>query len=1254
MPEGTPPAKPSLTPDQRRGVETVGRSLLLSAAAGSGKTRVLAERCAYLVCDAPPPYRCDVTELLVVTFTEASAAEMRERIGRTLQSRVHNCPDSRLQTQAALLEQAQISTLHGFCTTLLRQHFHLVGLDPAFSVMDEYEGKLLRLDVGRDLIRRRYETDQQQSLSRLLDGYYDGEDERLLSEILRVHEMLQSLIDPEAWIRQSLDKTEQAAKYPLAKHPLGHELLALIRRRIIGLGGRCNLALASMRKLGRFEPYEDQIVGILQIYRHLFKQLQTRSVDVVAEELAGVEKLPNLKPVRATVPNKDQAKALVDAVAEEFKNGSWRTLLKSTEAQWRDGMTRVVPYARELLELVAEFGREYRRVKDESRQLDFNDLEHFSLKVLRDSTQPGLVASSAARYYQRLFKHVLVDEYQDINELQNAILSLVSAEARDEPGASGAEAPHRPSLPSNFFCVGDVKQSIYRFRLADPKQFLAREAALRGAGSAGEVIDLRQNFRSRGPLLEAINRVFERLMTRSAVEIEYDQTQRLAAGRVFPDADDARVFSGAPIELHVLPRDAGDGDTPEQAVEEWDRTEREAALAARRILEIVGRAGQAAMRVYDRQGTVPRPATFGDIVVLLRTRKFKAGQFVRIFERFGIPTHAESGSGFFESTEIRDMLALLGLLDNQAQDFELAAFLRSPLARMENVEDALATAVVAYRQSAPPIPFHEAVARYATEKTDAVAADLRSRLEWLADLRHQANRQPVHETIWAVYQQSGYLAYVAGLPGGQQRSANLIELYDRARSFGTHRRQDLGRFLEFLRTLEAEADLGQPSVASEAEDVVRILTVHGAKGLEFPIVIVPDFGKAINTFDAAGAVVVDRTHGLGMKVVNEELFARYPSVGQLVVEDQLKKSLMAEELRVLYVAMTRAMEHLVLIGTTDGRSVDGWEKRWTGHSGPLPDADILGAGSMLAWLGPVWAADHAENQPTLELIRHSLAELHDPRSPGATHDVSRLVQAVQTLRPLDATPVLSPEGAKVVARLEYAYPFEAQSARAAVSSVTAMAKGQTPKTLPAAPSTDIVNTERSDRLALPAFMSAGESVAAAADKGTATHTVLQHLRFIEAGNRSQIEAQVDRMVAEGRLTETDRGLVDVATIEWFVGTELGMLLRTNEGRLMREMPVYFAVSPQDESVRSADSIEPSGLDSMMVRGRLDLFIPLPNGGVLVDYKTDNVRSAELIESRKQTYEPQMRAYGDAIARITGVPVARRYLVFLTPRRVEEV
>jgi ATP-dependent helicase/nuclease subunit A len=841
-----------------------------------------------------------------------------------------------------------------------------------------------------------------------------------------------------------------------------------------------------------------------------------------------------------------------------------------------------------------------------------------------------------------------------------------------------------------------VKQSIYRFRLADPEQFIKREGVLRRG--AGEVIDLRQNFRSRGPLLEAINAVFGRLMTRSAAEVEYDETQRLVPGRAFADAGDKAVFAGAPIELHVLAKSAdapsggaggGASDAGANADDDgdagWDRTEREAAFVARRILQIVGRDGSPPAHVYDRDGAAPRPASYRDIVILLRSKKYKAAQFVRILEGCGVPTHAESGSGFFEATEVRDVIALLCLLDNQSQDLELAAYLRSPLAKLDRPEDAMATVRVAYRggsagggggtgSGGKPVPFHEAVVRYAAEKTDALAADLRRILAGLADLRREANRQPVHETVWQVYDRTGYLAYVAGLPGGNQRQANLTELYDRARRFANHRRQGLGRFLEFLNTLSAETDVGQPSLASEAMDVVRVLTVHASKGLEFPIVFVPDCGKRINLMDTAGPILLDRHRGVGLAVADEERFARYPSLAQVLVKDQIHRRAMAEELRVLYVALTRAMEHLILVGTAEPETADGWTRRWAGHVGPLPESAVVGARSVLDWVGPVWAAGRANGDAWIELQQHALEDLEDPKVKRRQHDRSPEVRAICELKPLDEVPGdempgdgkstgdLDPDplgwgeltlaerlavggeaspAELVIDRLTYAYPHEPRTRQPAAASVTGTrTAGRT-----------------GGSLDLPTFMTAADVKPTPALVGSATHAALQHLRFAAAVDRRGVERELDRMAAYRQLLPEQHWAVDVDAIEWFVGTDLGRLLREHEPTLLRELQVYAATdAAADGQVPSGQSPagRGSGHDVTMLRGRVDVLVPLPGGAVVVDYKTDTVRDEAEVAARADQHREQLRAYADVIGRLSGTPVAKAYVVFLSARQVVEV
>ncbi|MDB5304588.1 MAG: ATP-dependent deoxyribonuclease subunit, partial [Phycisphaerales bacterium] len=562
------------TPEQLLGITTTGRSLLVSAAAGSGKTSVLAQRCAYLVCDAPVP--CDVDELLVVTFTEAAAAEMKSRITDALRARAAESPSPRLDRQLALADQAQVSTLHSFCARLLRQHFHLVDLDPGFAVLEADEARLLRREVARRLFDTRYEFDAAGDFHRFIDAYGEGDDDRVLRQVLHAHDLLTSVADPPRWIarahariaeatpsrnqspenrdspgfgRTSAGPTAENRDSPgfsggngvrdsgsFAESELGAELIATIGKGLAAVRRRCDDAIAQLRGLG-FPQYADYLSTVAATLGYWHQAFDDEGIDALAEVVKDVE-WPRLPSIRGEVANKELAKSLVDAVRSEAKEGPWRDRLRFSVEQWQDGLARILPHAEVFLKLVEDFDAAYQQAKRASRSVDFADLERYALLVLQDSNaETGhLSPSPAARAFHRRFAHVLVDEYQDINEVQDAILTLVSRECvAQEPG----------TIP-NFFCVGDVKQSIYRFRLAEPRRFLDRQEEYRSMGGHGEVIDLQANFRSRDPLLEAINSVFARLMTAEAADIEYDQTQRLHGQAGYPPADGPACFRGAP------------------------------------------------------------------------------------------------------------------------------------------------------------------------------------------------------------------------------------------------------------------------------------------------------------------------------------------------------------------------------------------------------------------------------------------------------------------------------------------------------------------------------------------------------------------------------------------------------------------------------------------------------------------------------------------------------------------------------------
>ena len=510
---------------------------------------------------------------------------------------------------------------------------------------------------------------------------------------------------------------------------------------------------------------------------------------------------------------------------------------------------------------------------------------------------------------------------------------------------------------------------------------------------------------------------------------------------------------------------------------------------------------------------------------------------------------------------------------------------------------------------------------------------MRDVLNQLTAWRRLARDRPVAELVWAVYDRTGYLAYCGGLTRGDQRQANLVELHDKARQFGEFRRQGLGRFLAFLEKLRAESDLGQASVAGQAEDVVRVMSIHRSKGLEFPVVFVPDLGKGFNFTDLAGSVLLDRDRGLGLRVVDDERQVRYPSLAWTVVQQRKRQQTLAEELRVLYVAFTRAKEHLVLVGTAGETAAEDWQQQWAGHAGPVPAEAVLAGRTPLDWVGPA-AAVLGERH--VHLTAHTAADVTAWAAEQAAPPALSPDQAARAdLDPLDPAPPVPPTAAAVIDRLRSRYPFERLMAVKAADSVTNLTKDRATTGQPSGGPLRVLD--------LPKFVA--DAPLAATDRGTATHTVLEHLDFAAAADEAAVIAAVARLVTSGRLTQPSADAVDVDAILWLLSTDVGARLRAHASDVRREVPVYFA-QPSGASVVTADP-----MDQVMARGRVDLLVPDGAGGwTIVDYKTDRVEGPAL-ERRAEEYAGQLRLYREAIGRITGKPVTDAVLVFLHPRVV---
>lgn len=1303
-PSGTSPSGPGMPPEavvpellahlnaaQRRAVLTVDRSLLVSAAAGSGKTTVLAERCAALVCDLPPDRRCEIDELLVVTFTQAAAEEMRTRIGKAVQKRFDRLDDGpdrqRLSEQLYRLDQASISTIHSFCQSLIQRWFPQAGIDPQFTILGGDESELLRQEVLAVQFADRYAEEGRRgdAFRAFVDEYGGGRDEPLVPLVLSLHRFLSSLADPDDWLvraTRSVDLGDPAGLGSCLHHlqqerlscelglqaEYGDDLAATIRQ--------C-WPVAAMHA----EAIEEH-VGRLRRWQRLLSD-GPEAWQTVAESVRGFRfEAAKRRPSRlsredveafgAAKKLRDQLKDLQERLNDDF--------CRFTAEQYRQGMLKIAPHVRTLVDLATDFGKRYQAAKSEQAAVDFEDLQRGAFRLLSESGRPDR-PSEVARQLQRRYRHVLVDEFQDVDPLQVAILELVSREKSDPP-------------EGNLFAVGDIKQSIYRFRLAEPRIFADREDAFEGGTKPGEVIHLQDNYRSRPGIIEAVNVIFRPLMTREFGGSDYDKRAELRAGLDDPhhvDSDStgtATLFDHPAVELHILEpvtaartpaaspaaegeagEDEGQQESePQEPAEELEGIEREALLIARRIQQWMGdNPAKKRFHIADRPagaGGSPamRPLQLRDVVILLRSLPHKAEPIAEVFHRMGIPVRIEGQDSPLETTERRDVLSFLKVLDNRRQDIPLASVLRSPLLEDRFDESDLLDLRLLDRL----MPFHEVVSEYADHGPDGVLrARVAQALTMLDRYRERIQRHPVADVLWELYEETGYLAYVTGLPGGLQRRDHLIRLHELARQFGRFARQGLRRFLRYVEDLlAAERGPQQAAGGPAGDDVVRIMTIHGSKGLEFPVVVLADLQKRFNLQDAAGAILIDREFGIAPRAVDVERRIQYPTLVYQVAADHLRQESLSEELRVLYVALTRAREHLLLIGRMSPERVATFRHLGKVFSKPgrrIPRYQLQRTTSLQDWLLPAICAAPAgavewtgggNTGSSSSLFRIYVHE-------RATTDGWRIPPAVQPAR---AEPLLR------LANLEPLPPDEPLAGDEVVEPIVAALTCQYPclelTTLPARMRvTDVKRRldpvldpdERAGSLLVgsppfprPLFLRE-ESAPDAASVGTATHHFLQLIDLTRPCDAADLDAQRKALVEQGRVSPQDALQVLIDRVAWFLASDLGRLVRRRAADVCREVPVTARVKTEkvDPLVHGRDV-----RDVVLLRGIVDLLILGANGLEVVDYKTDAV-DGEAVGRRAGVYRSQIDAYAEVLQAIYRRPVRRKSLVFLRPRAIVE-
>ncbi|MFN7953041.1 MAG: helicase-exonuclease AddAB subunit AddA [bacterium] len=1320
------PGDPSLarfTPEQREAIVTRDVDVLVSAAAGSGKTSVLVERVIQRLLDPDAPVPVD--RMLVVTFTEAAAAEMRQRIAARLERVLGERGEDRaVREQLALLPRASISTIHAFCWRLVREHFHRLGLDPRAAVLDEHEARLTRAEALEAAFEDAHGSEDPGFLA-LVTSYGGGEAPVAVKALVTaLHAYTRSLARPEEWLSEAVERLANAARAGgVHETPYWAPIRAWVARELARLRAElAGLQVASARPGGP-AAYAARLAA------------DGETLDAAAAELASAADWPSLVATLAAISfgKLSPVRSEVDATLKDFvqKRRNWvkarvtaltGKLAGPAESEWLADLATLVPHARALVALVESLERGYRLLKKRRAAGDFDDLEHAALAILGvwDPERAAFRPSDVAHELRARFEEVLVDEYQDVNGVQEALLSLVSRDPRE---ASRADA----SVAGNRFVVGDVKQSIYGFRHTDPGLFLSRLAAYRRDRS-GRAIALSANFRSRRAIVAAVNFLFRQVMSEAVGAIPYDEEAALRYGAGYPDpadgSPDARDAEH-PVELHLVergdaPLDAADeaesgvevGGAVEEPRGELDRwlaeanaAEREAVIAAARARALVegdAAANVAPAQVWEREGGewASRPARYGDVVVLLRSIRHRAPSFVSVFRSFHVPVHADVGTGWFAATEIEILLALLATLENPRQDIPLAAVLLSPIGGFRAAD--LARMRLADR-AGDFLDAARAAAGGAGGLDESSRAKLATLLARIEEWRTAARRGPLSRLVWRIYGETRFVDVAGAMPGGEQRRANLLALFDRAREFDHFARQGLARFLAFIAKLrERDEELGAAATLGAGEDVVRVLTVHQSKGLEFPFVIVGGLGSEWNDQELEGDVLFHRDLGLGLRVVDRELKARFASLAHHAVRAAGAVSLRAEEMRILYVALTRARERLILIGSV--RGVANERARWAASAGRagarLPEALVASANRPLDWIAPALArhpdgallADDGvagarvaprSEEPSRWAVRcwsrSELARVVPSASVSTTGDEPIDWARVAALDPSAfgeaASDADEAERAGLARRFAWTYPRAAVAARFAKMSVTELKS----RFAPGAPEDEDAAAVAASRIEWPVvkrsrggaarargargearragsaeamaerprFLDASRGARGGVDVGIATHAALLHLDPAVWSDRAATAAAVAALVERRVLTEEQAAALGLDAIVSFGASDLGCRLAARPHALRRELPFTLGI-PAGE-VHPAIAGRPGADDRIVVQGVIDLLAEVEDGSgfLLLDYKTDRVTAAE-VAGAAERYRGQMALYARAVTEIFRRPVVESWLCFLTP------
>ncbi|MCI8524377.1 MAG: helicase-exonuclease AddAB subunit AddA [Oscillospiraceae bacterium] len=1181
-----------LTAAQAAAVQNRGGALLVSAAAGSGKTKVLVDRLMDRICDPAAPR--NINDFLIITYTKAAASELRGKISAELGRRLAGTPgDRHLQRQQSLVYLTQISTVHAFCADLLRTYAHLRDLPADFRVAEELECAQLRQRCLETVLEDAYQAAAQfPALEAVTDILGSGRDDRgAAAAVEALYHAAQCHPDPEAWMDACARTLDMAQYAGCAETPWGRELLARFRD---FLEAQQALLAAALEDMAELPPLEKAYRPAFQeTLEHLELLASLREWDAVSETLALPHK--RLQPARGF-----EDKVLLErfkGVRSRCLDGlkEWRGVFYGGDGETMDDLRGTAEALLGALELARRLQKAYAAEKRRRRMLDFGDLEHEAIRLLTD--RAARRPTAAAREVAARYEEVLVDEYQDSNQVQECIFAAIAREGR------------------NRFLVGDVKQSIYRFRLADPGIFLEKYKRYAPAAEAGEGVPrkllLSENFRSRPEILAAVNDVFCAVMSEAVGDLAYGPDEMLRPGLSFAPA------AGPVVELHCIETAAPEGASA-------GKTQTEAQFVAARVAQLL-----AGGRIEEQEGS--RPVRPEDIVILLRSVSSAAPAYAAALRVRGIPCRSDRGESVLDSREVETLISLLQVIDNPRRDIPLVSALESPLYGFTAQE------LAEIRARSRGGSFYDALCAAAPERPHV--QDFLTQLE---DLRAQARWLPLHRLVRLVYDRTRAEAIFGAMEGGAQRRANLRTFFTFAAGYPAG---GAAALMQLLSDVEARRAQGTalPPENTAAGGAVQLMSIHKSKGLEFPVVILADLSRRFNAEDLRRGVLTHPQLMAAASMLDREQGVRFPTIGRKAISMRLQQESLSEELRVLYVAMTRAKNRLIM---TYCSKFVRTELENLAAEAALPAPPSLSARARCpgAWVlmaalcrSEAGALHEAGARPRACAVSEYPWDIrfHSGGTQATAPDVSAAAEEAAVPPPL-------PDLADLRRRLDYQYPH--LGASRVPSKVTATQMKGREVDLEASEDAAAMLPPPAKPLRRPSFVTA-KTALTPAEKGTANHLFLQFARYEDCGSEAGLDRELERLLLEEFLTSEQVRAVERQAMLRLFASPLGQRI-LGCPQVVREFKFSILVDGSFYNPAMAG-------EQLMLQGVVDCLLVEDDGLTVIDFKTDRVRPGGE-DTRAGRYAGQLQAYAMALSRIYGLPVRRRCLYFLTTGRVVEV